>query len=63
MYELMNGSARLIYALERMKEDSARMKRLANILYYCEDQLGQDIQALTDFFEQRKTVVSDDRSK
>ena len=63
MYELMNGSARLVYALERCSGDPARMKRLANILYYCENQLGQDIQALADLFEQRKTVVSDDRSK
>ena len=58
MYELINGSARLVYAMERMKEDPARIKRLANILYYCEDQLGQDIQALADFFEQRKTEVA-----
>ena len=58
MYELINGSARLVYAMERMKEDPVRMKRLANILYYCEDQLGQDIQALADFFEQRKTEVA-----
>lgn len=54
MYELINGSARLVYAMERMKEDPARMKRLANILYYCEDQLGQDIQALVDYYEQKK---------
>ena len=58
MYELINGSTRLVYAMECMKEDPARMKRLANILYYCEDQLGQDIQALADFFEQRKTEVA-----
>lgn len=58
MYELMNGSARLVYALERCSGDPARMKRLADILYYCEEQLGQDIDALADCFEQRKTEVA-----
>ena len=54
MYELMNGSARLVYALERCSGDPARMKRLADILYYCEDQLAQDVEALVDFYEQSK---------
>ena len=63
MYELMNGSARLVYALERCSGDPARMKRLADILYYCEDQLEQDVVALVVFYEQRKMMVSDDRRK
>ncbi len=54
MYELKNGSARLVGALERMKEDPERVKQLASILYYCEDQLVQDIQALSDYYGQSR---------
>lgn len=57
MYELMNGSARLVYALERCSGDPARMKHLADILYYCEDQLPQDVEALVDFYEQDKSIA------
>ena len=56
MYELYNGSSRLVGALERVKEDPERMKVLADLLYYCQDQLSQDIQALSDYYwQQRKT--------
>ena len=58
MYELINGSARLVSALEGIKDDPGRMRRLANILYYCEEQLGQDIAALADFYDKGKMEVS-----
>ena len=54
MYELKQGSARLVYALESVSEDEAKIKALAHYLNYCEDQLEQDIQALIDYYEQAK---------
>ena len=51
MYELMNGSRRLVDALERRMDDPESLAALADDLYYCEDQLKQDIQALVDFYE------------
>ena len=54
MYELRNGSARIVGALERCKDDPERMRHLASILYYCEDQLPQDIQALVDYYEKAR---------
>ena len=54
MYEFYNGSARLVGALERMKEDPERINQLASVLYYCEDQLKEDIQALADYYSQNR---------
>ena len=51
MYELFNGSARLVGALERCAQDPERIKYLADVLSYCDDQLMQDIEALADFYE------------
>ena len=54
MYELVNGSARLVGALERMKQDSERVQQLASVLYYEPSQLVQDIQALEDYYSQSR---------
>ena len=48
MYELHNGSERLMGAIERRMEDPEFMAALADLLFYDEDQLAQDIQALRD---------------
>ena len=48
MYELMNGSERLMGAIERRVDDPEFMEALAELLFYDEDQLAQDIQALRD---------------
>ena len=63
MYELKNGSARLTGALERCKEDPVRMKVLAQILYYEDEQLGQDIQALADYYEKSRKRNAPDRNR
>ena len=55
MYELKTGSARLVGALERCMDDPERMAHLASILYYCEDQLPQDIQALVDYYQKARS--------
>lgn len=53
MYELRVGSRRLVDALERRMDDPESLRALADDLYYCEDQLKQDIQALVDFYEMK----------
>ena len=52
MYEFKNGSARLVYALDRRKDDPESISALAKDLYYIPEQLIQDIQALVDYYEQ-----------
>ena len=51
MYELQNGSSRLVHALDRLSDDPERMVALAGILFYCNDQLKEDIRALVDYYE------------
>lgn len=51
MYEFLNGTARVIDAMERAAADPERLKYLANVLYYCEDQLAQDIAAAADYYD------------
>ena len=48
MYELYNGSERLMGAIERRMEDPEFMAALADLLYYQPEQLPEDIQALRD---------------
>ena len=48
MYELKNGTARLVATLARYKDDTAAMQQLAAALNYDQEQLTQDIQALHD---------------
>lgn len=52
MYELKNGSARLIYALNAIKEDSGAIAQIAQATNYLPQQLKEDIQALHDFYSQ-----------
>lgn len=49
MYELKNGTMRLLKALDNIQCDNAKIKRLAELLNYYPEQLEQDIQALNDF--------------
>lgn len=51
MYELMNGSERLMDSIERRMDDEAFVAELADLLYYDTDQMVQDIQALRDRLE------------
>lgn len=51
MYEFRAGTGRLIDALDRAKSDPERMAQLADLLYYYQDQLAQDITAAVDFYE------------
>ncbi len=54
MYELKQGSARLVYALESYKEDEVRIAQLARALNYEPSQLKEDIQALADYYSQSR---------
>lgn len=54
MYELRNGTARLINALDAIKEDSGAIERIAQATNYLPQQLKEDIQALYDFYLQAK---------
>ena len=59
MYEFLNGSARLVGALERCADDPDRFSVLARLLYYCPDQLEQDIKALVDFYNDARSSADD----
>ena len=50
MYELNNGTSRLVEALYNRKNDRKTIEVLSKELNYCDDQLKQDIQALYDFY-------------
>lgn len=52
MYELYNGSERLMGAIERRVEDPEFLEALADLLYYQPEQLHDDIQALRDRLNQ-----------
>lgn len=52
MYELMNGSERLMGAIERRVENPEFMAALADLLYYQPEQLQEDLQALRDRLDQ-----------
>ena len=54
MYELYNGSERLMGAIERQMDDAAFIAELASLLHYQPEQLPQDIQALRDRLGQSK---------
>lgn len=49
MYELKQGSKRIVNALYDRKEDIEAIERLAKITNYLPNQLQEDIQALYDF--------------
>lgn len=56
MYEFRAGTDRLIDALDRLKSDPERLRRLADLLYYYPEQLEQDITAAADFYEAFRDV-------
>ena len=49
MYELKQGTDRLVHALYSNRENQARVERIAKDLSYIPEQLSQDMQALYDF--------------
>ena len=59
MYEFLNGSARLVGALERCADDPDRLATLTRLLYYCPDQLQQDMKALADFYNEARSSADD----
>ena len=54
MYELRNGTARLVNALDNIKEDKEAIELIARATNYLPQQLQEDIQALYDFYLQAK---------
>ena len=54
MYELKQGTARLVSALYNRKDDAATIQRLAALLDYMPQQLEEDIRALNDFYQQAR---------
>ena len=59
MYELKQGTARLISALYRRREDKFDLAYLACALNYIPEQLKEDIEALHDYFEQQESEDSE----
>lgn len=59
MYELKQGTARLVSALYRRREDKFDLAFLATTLNYVPEQLKEDIEALHDFFEQQEREDSE----
>lgn len=51
MYELRNGTSRLVRALMVAKYDPTALQMIAKVTNYLPDQLEQDIQALSDFVD------------
>ena len=51
MYELKQGTARIVAALYSRKEDPVAIQRIAQATNYLPQQLREDIQALYDFFQ------------
>ena len=56
MYELKNGSARLVAALAAHRDDPVAVQYLAKALNYQTDQLRQDIDALVDRMDQLRDL-------
>lgn len=60
MYELKQGTARIIGALEDVAQDKQRYRQLVGLLNYVEgDQLRQDVEALGDFWEIHREEADD----
>lgn len=55
MYEKKHGFARLANALDDVREDDAKILRLAYILDYDPKQLREDIRAMFDCYQETKT--------
>lgn len=54
MYELKNGTARLVNALLSIKGDRTAIAKIAQATNYLPQQLQEDIQALYDYYTQTK---------
>lgn len=54
MYELKQGTARIVCTLDQLREDPVTVNRLAQILHYVPEQLTQDLQALSDYYTRTK---------
>lgn len=54
MYELINGSKRLVNALYNRKDNRKIIERLAHELDYIPAQLAEDITALNDFMDRER---------
>lgn len=63
MYEFKGGTERIVYALQRATTDPERSRQLADLLYYYEDQLRQDVDAAVDFYETFQNAKSPDTSE
>lgn len=63
MYEFKGGTGRIVYALQRAAADPERSGQLADLLYYYEDQLKQDITAAVDFYEAFQDAKKPDASE
>lgn len=54
MYELRQGTERIITALYSIKNNDEDIKKLSVILNYIPEQLTEDIQALNDFISNQQ---------
>ena len=54
MYELKQGTERIITALYSIKNNAEDIKKLSVILNYIPEQLTEDIQALNDFISNQQ---------
>lgn len=55
MYELRQGTARIIRAIEDATKDEQRHRQLVKLLHYVDgDQLREDVQALGDFYQEHR---------
>lgn len=49
MFELVNGTKRLVSALENHTATHTELEQLARLLHYMPDQLAEDIKALKEY--------------
>lgn len=63
MYELRQGTARLIAALYSRKLDAGAIRKIAEATNYIPEQLQEDIAALHDFFLQATAEAEADTGK
>lgn len=54
MYELKNGSERLVNALYQILDDDSRLQAISKALSYYKPQLAEDIQALQDYYRKMR---------
>lgn len=54
MYELKNGTERLVNALSQILDDDYRLKAISEALAYYKPQLIDDIHALRDYYRKMR---------